>query len=548
MPPNSTIATLRIRIRAGSTNADALSRRFGQLFRRYLRDDLTRLCQRATMNAPEPIQVERMVLDLGMLRQRNLDSDLRTRLREQFEAFIGEHTVGLHGEATPAAAFDRLAERRNNSDIPPRTRSFAKNEEADAASTATDADRGGDGREQGEPDEHAGRTTDRPIAALCAYLCHGAGRVSRPGLRRELNHWLQGVVPGLPSRYRGSLASCCLDHAALTRLRGAFSPATLRALGAWLTQDASGGPVPAPSTRSAMPKRLDDSDASVSDAPIRADHAGEALDTADAAGALVLSAFSYFLRHPKPGLPAPMGDWSWMSDACKTSACRQLLSYPGRSRQRVLDWLCLLDRPLVSSHARLGRSETPAYPVPRPASGRKTAGRPRPPALPADEPLLIRYAGLVLLWPLLPPWFEGLGLLTQGKFVDSLAQARAAACLGLLPCEASVGAEAPAIGKLLCGLAPDASLPDMRLEPSVASQAMDWAQALPAHLPGLSRCSLLDVRELFLQRSGTLHDGNGQRTLSVASDASDVLLREIPWPMRQVFAPWLESPIPVDWL
>lgn len=37
------------------------------------------------------------------------------------------------------------------------------------------------------------------------------------------------------------------------------------------------------------------------------------------------------------------------------------------------------------------------------------------------------------------------------------------------------------------------------------------------------------------------------RTLTIETEASDVLLRYLPWPLTQVVLPWLPSPIQVDW-
>lgn len=155
-------------------------------------------------------------------------------------------------------------------------------------------------------------------------------------------------------------------------------------------------------------------------------------------------------------------------------------------------------------------------------------------------------AGLVLLWPLLPRLFSTLGWLDEGCFVDEQARWQAVGCLDWL----TWGDAEPAdwrspCTRLLCDVAwetPFVAFPPSALHQTELDQ---WLGQALAAVPILARCTPADVRIFFLQRMGTFNEES--RTLTIETEASDVLLRYLPWPLTQVVLPWLPSPIQVDW-
>ncbi|MCF7696895.1 hypothetical protein KPG66_12575 [Mycetohabitans sp. B2] len=165
-----------------------------------------------------------------------------------------------------------------------------------------------------------------------------------------------------------------------------------------------------------------------------------------------------------------------------------------------------------------------------------------------DKPLSISGAGLVLLWPLLPNVLRRLGLVTEKTFIDEAAQYGAVNWLDRLVWGDDANLESGALfSKALCALPLDAPLPEAPLDTERLAELNAWLDDLPTSLPGLQRCGVPDIQQLFLQRTGYLTQRAGQWTVHVDADASDVLLRDICWPMQAVLLPWLEKPIVVDW-
>ncbi|MCF2135233.1 MULTISPECIES: contractile injection system tape measure protein [Mycetohabitans] len=159
-------------------------------------------------------------------------------------------------------------------------------------------------------------------------------------------------------------------------------------------------------------------------------------------------------------------------------------------------------------------------------------------------------AGLVLLWPMLPGLFRTLALLDDANhFIDVSAPLIAAGWLDELAWGDDTVAEwRTPVNKLLCGVALDATLPDWQPDPTVRAQLNGWLAALPSRLPGLHRCGVTDVRQLFLQRPGMLtRQPNKRWTLQVEPHAADVLLHTIPWPLEQVWFPWCNDSLCVEW-
>ncbi|MCF2134590.1 MULTISPECIES: contractile injection system tape measure protein [Mycetohabitans] len=183
--------------------------------------------------------------------------------------------------------------------------------------------------------------------------------------------------------------------------------------------------------------------------------------------------------------------------------------------------------------------------------GPLTAQQPLPasqPDLSIDKPLPISGAGLVLFWPLLPTVLRRLGLVAEKTFIDEAAQYGAVNWLNRLIWGDDAVLESRALfNKALCALPLDAPFTEAPLETERLAELNAWLDGLPMSLPGLQRCGVPDIRQLFLQRTGYLTQRAGQWTVHVDTDASDVLLRDICWPMQAVLLPWLEKPIAIDW-
>jgi hypothetical protein len=174
---------------------------------------------------------------------------------------------------------------------------------------------------------------------------------------------------------------------------------------------------------------------------------------------------------------------------------------------------------------------------------------------PADN-IYIHNAGLILLHPLLPHYFEQLGLTQQQRWVDGPAQRRAVHLLQYLvdgKVEADGRLEQPehllTLNKLLC---------DIRIQEPIGREiiireeekqlAAALLEVLRQRWPKMQNTSSEGIRVSFLQREGALTAiGDGWR-LRVEQKGIDVLLSYLPWGWGIVRLPWMNTTIYTEWI
>jgi hypothetical protein len=160
-------------------------------------------------------------------------------------------------------------------------------------------------------------------------------------------------------------------------------------------------------------------------------------------------------------------------------------------------------------------------------------------------------AGIVLLGPYLPTFFQALDLLQPGSFSSIEAQFRAIHLLHYL----ATGQEHPeepllALPKILCGLALEEPVPAiLSLEQSEIQEAESMLQALIRNWPALKSTSPDGLRSGFLQRQGILSRNEAQSTwlLRVERLGQDLLLERLPWSISVIKLPWMETSLQVEW-
>lgn len=165
--------------------------------------------------------------------------------------------------------------------------------------------------------------------------------------------------------------------------------------------------------------------------------------------------------------------------------------------------------------------------------------------------LLAAHAGLVLLHPFLPRFFEGTGI--KGKNRDDLAPfvlPRAAALLHFLATgEDAIYEYDLALIKVLLGVSPETPLcvsegllkdPD-RQETEALLQAaiMQWA--------ALKNTSTAGFRSSFLQRPALLREEDQGWRMQVERQPFDLLLEYLPWSISVVKLPWMKRPLYLEW-
>ena len=166
----------------------------------------------------------------------------------------------------------------------------------------------------------------------------------------------------------------------------------------------------------------------------------------------------------------------------------------------------------------------------------------------SDE-LHVHNAGLVVLWPFLPTFFERLGLTNGGRFNDEAAMQRA---VGLLQVLAAADASPPEpllpLNKVLCGMAPEAVFdigPPLTLAETDECDAL--LAAVIAQAPILGAMSVAGFRGSFLLRPGQLGGRDGHWLLRVERMTHDIVLDRFPWSVQFVKLPWMENLMQVEW-
>ncbi len=163
------------------------------------------------------------------------------------------------------------------------------------------------------------------------------------------------------------------------------------------------------------------------------------------------------------------------------------------------------------------------------------------------ESFYIDNAGLILLHPFLPRYFEALGIVS-GKQLIYPDQA-----LSLLHYLTTGNKTSPeyelVLPKILCGLPvftpgqSKAEISEKELEESVA-----LLKAVIHHWTALGTTSENGLREAFLQRPGKLSQKkDGDWLLQVESRTLDILLGQLPWSFNMIQLPWMERLLWVEW-
>jgi hypothetical protein len=158
-------------------------------------------------------------------------------------------------------------------------------------------------------------------------------------------------------------------------------------------------------------------------------------------------------------------------------------------------------------------------------------------------------AGLVLVAPYLPPFFEAVAIrLRSGSGSENATTLAPLLLHWLATGSAEAGEHELALAKLLCGVPLDAPAPCRHTFPSgTLAEADGLLAAVIEHWPALKNTSPQGLRESFLQRGGLLRDTGPQWMLRVEHRAWDVLLERVPWTFGTIRLPWMQRPLMVEW-
>jgi len=163
--------------------------------------------------------------------------------------------------------------------------------------------------------------------------------------------------------------------------------------------------------------------------------------------------------------------------------------------------------------------------------------------------MVIRNAGLVLLWPFLARFFDTLELAAGGSFVDEVSRMKAMQLLGYLESgDEQIPEYRLVLIKLLCGYpatrSPERPLP---LSDREKREADILLESVITHWKVLKNTSIQGFRQSFLQRNGLLRQADHSWKLYVDRTSYDILLDKLPWSYSIVKLPWMEHALTVEW-
>lgn len=164
-----------------------------------------------------------------------------------------------------------------------------------------------------------------------------------------------------------------------------------------------------------------------------------------------------------------------------------------------------------------------------------------------DEGLFVPNAGIVLLHPFLPVFFEGLEIASAGQIAD---QEKALALLAYL---ATGTEETPeyelVLPKLLTNVPLASPVPlKTELNENERLEADALLDAVLKHWDALRQTSRDGLRGSFLLRHGKLtQKTDGSWLLQIEPQTYDILLDHLPWSISMIQLPWMENMLWVEW-
>ena len=167
------------------------------------------------------------------------------------------------------------------------------------------------------------------------------------------------------------------------------------------------------------------------------------------------------------------------------------------------------------------------------------------------EPVYIKNAGLVVLYPFLSRYFRLLGLLAEDRkgFKDEHSVQKAVHLLHFLAYGEQQGREYQmTLNKLICGM--PFAVPVER-DISLTKEELEMSESL---LKGviqnweiIKSSSVANFRGSFLIREGRLENKEQAWFIKVEQRAYDMLLDKIPWSFNVIKLPWMKKAIHVEW-
>ena len=165
------------------------------------------------------------------------------------------------------------------------------------------------------------------------------------------------------------------------------------------------------------------------------------------------------------------------------------------------------------------------------------------------EPLLIKNAGLVLLWPYFSRLFATLKYTENNKFITEESQHKA---IHLLQFIANGNTSAPEnellLNKVFCAYPITEPIPfSMDFSEHELKVAESLMMGAIKNWPKMNTLTPASLRGTFLNREGTLVEEEEKWIVTVKKQTYDVLLKSVPWNFTFINLSWMSKSISVEW-
>ena len=162
----------------------------------------------------------------------------------------------------------------------------------------------------------------------------------------------------------------------------------------------------------------------------------------------------------------------------------------------------------------------------------------------------IENAGLVVLWPFLPRFFENLALLENKSFSNEAAQYKAVSVLQYLCTEDETGLFEGLLllAKVLCGIGVEELVDTYTLSEMDKEIAHNFLSVIIQQGKSWGKISVNGFRGSYLQRKASLRVRDDHWLLQVEKETYDIVLQKLPWSFNTIKLPWMEKLLMVEWI
>uniref|UniRef100_UPI00405674DB contractile injection system tape measure protein n=1 Tax=Candidatus Electrothrix sp. TaxID=2170559 RepID=UPI00405674DB len=166
-----------------------------------------------------------------------------------------------------------------------------------------------------------------------------------------------------------------------------------------------------------------------------------------------------------------------------------------------------------------------------------------------QEHFEVQNAGLAIVAPFLPRFFDALGLVNEKAFITDEAAKRAALLLQYVAAEKTDVPEYELIlNKVLCGIDIEEPLPkNIDISDRESEEIENLLNSVVEHWSALKRTSIKGLRDTFIKREGYLVPQQKGWKLIVERITPDVLIDHLPWGISIIKLPWNREIIRTEW-